>query len=323
MGRSVCKPIGGLAGAVLALGIGLGGSVAHAAPAAGAQSGEQNPVVALERYRLAAAQGDSAALNGLGGMFEKGNGVAADLTTAYALYHLAAEKHAPSRDDPRRVLRVNVEGSHDLFALAARVGVGKTVFSSSLYAHGRRHLPPLHEDDRPSPTTVYGLSKLAGEHLLGHFAARGEFACTALRLFFVFGPRQYAGAGYKSVIIKNFERLLTGQSPVIRGDGQQTLDYVYVDDVVDALVSALRPAADGMTLHVGSGRGVSIEELTTTMCQIAGADERPVREAPDDTAGTQRVCAPGRASACLGWTPKVTIEEGLRRVHDWLRSAAR
>lgn len=244
------------------------------------------------------------------------------LAHADALFHLAAEKHSASRDQPKRMLRANLEGTYALLELASRVGVGKAVFSSSLYAHGRRHLPPLHEDDRPCPTTLYGISKLAGEHLFAHFAEQRGLAHTALRLFFVFGTRQYPGAGYKSVISKNFERLIAGKPPIIRGDGQQSLDYVYVDDVVAALVSALRPAANGLTLHIGSGRGISIEELTRLMSSIAGRSELPLREDPDDTAGTHRVCAPGRAKECLGWTPRIPMEEGLRRVYAWMRSAA-
>src|SRR5262249_59343500 len=138
-------------------------------------------------------------------------------------------------------LRGNVEGTHQLLTAAVRHGLRHVVFSSSLYAYGRMTGPPCVEDDCPQPTTVYGISKLAGEHLVRHFGK--ELPGTILRFYFVYGPRQFAGMGYKSVIVKNFERLLSSDPAVVYGDGRQALDYVYVDDVVDALLRSLTSAA--------------------------------------------------------------------------------
>src|ERR1044071_2888380 len=102
--------------------------------------------------------------------------------------------------------------------------------------------PPFSEKDPLRPATIYGISKLCGERLLDHQVQAGRMEGVVLRYFFVYGPRQFAGMGYKSVIMKNFERIIAGEPPVIFGDGKQTLDYVFVDDVVDATVRAMEDA---------------------------------------------------------------------------------
>lgn len=235
------------------------------------------------------------------------------------VFHLAAEKHNQSKDSPERLLRSNIEGMYQLLASAARCGVGKVVFSSSLYAYGRMRGGPFREDEVPRPSTVYGVSKLAGEHLLEHFRAKEGLRSTALRFLFVHGPKQFAGMGYKSVIMKNFERLLRGESPVVFGDGRQALDYVFVDDVVEAVLASLDPKADGGVFNVGTGEAVSVMELTRTMLKVAGSALPIVHGPPDWTDGTCRVADPSRIRQALGWSAKVSLAEGLSRTFEWMR----
>jgi len=236
------------------------------------------------------------------------------------LFHLAAEKHNQAIDIPQRVLDVNVNATFRLFAAAAG-SVRKVVFTSSLYAYGRMTLPPMRETDPPQPATVYGISKLTGEHLLRHFALTLGLRSTALRLFFVYGPQQFAGSGYKSVIVTNFERILRGERPVIFGDGDQALDYVYVDDVVRALIASAGDRADGEVINVGSGTAVSVNKLTDAMLEVAHSSLRPVHAAPDATSGTHRVCDNEKARTMLEWSPAVPLRDGLVRVYDWMRQA--
>lgn len=246
------------------------------------------------------------------------------LQGADGLFHLAAEKHNQSKDSPTAVLRANVEGTHGLLAAAADAGCGRVVFSSSLYAYGRMDGSPMREDELPRPHTVYGISKLSGEHLLAHFARQGAFSSRALRYFFVYGPRQWAGMGYKSVIVKNAERLLAGERPLVFGDGEQALDYVFVDDVVDATLRALvLPVGDPRsveTLNIGSGHATSVNELLRTLCAAADRPFEPLHEPPDWTAGSRRVCDPARAHAALGWRATTSLGEGLRRVWEWVKA---
>ncbi len=238
------------------------------------------------------------------------------------LFHLAAEKHNQSKDSPVAVLRANIEGTHALFAAAVAVGVRRVVFSSSLYAYGRMNTPSMQEDEVPQPSTVYGISKLAGEHLLDHFARSGALSARALRYFFVYGPRQWAGMGYKSVIVKNAERLLAGLPPLVVGDGHQALDYVFVDDVVDATIGALvtLPASGMETLNIASGRAVKVTELLTTLCAVAGRPYTPVHEAADWTAGSSRAGDPHKAEVSFGFRASTSLEEGLRRTWGFISS---
>lgn len=236
------------------------------------------------------------------------------------LFHLAAEKHNQSADMPARVLEVNVNATFRLFAAAAAARVRKVVFTSSLYANGRTSLPPMSETDLPDPRTVYGVSKLTGEHLLRHFAAAAGLRSTAFRLFFVYGPRQFAGSGYKSVIVSNFERILREEPPVVNGDGRQSLDYVHVDDVVRALILALDEGCDHQLINIGHGSAVTVNDLTELMLRVAGSSLQPVHGPADWTAGTHRVSVNAKAREILGWSPAVTMYDGLAGVYAWMKS---
>jgi UDP-glucose 4-epimerase len=229
-------------------------------------------------------------------------------------FHLAAEKYNSSRTTPQRVIDVNISATHRLLEAAEHSGVGKVVFTSSLYAYGSLGPAPMSERDLPAPTTAYGISKLAGEHLLRVAASSNSLHWNVARLFFVYGPGQYAEGGYKSVIVANFERLLRQERPIIYGDGKQALDYVYVDDVVDALLMLAQPEKNGLVCNIGTGRAVSVGELTEIMLTISGRSLEPLRCPPDWTAGSVRVADTRLARETLGWTATTAIEGGLERV---------
>jgi UDP-glucose 4-epimerase len=232
---------------------------------------------------------------------------------ADVLFHLAAEKYNSSRATPERVLAVNVSGTQRLFEAAARAGVSKTVFTSSLYAYGALGPDPMRETDVPAPWTTYGVSKLAGEHLLRTTGHDHGMRWAVARLFFVYGPRQFAEGGYRSVILKNFERVREGLPPVINGDGEQALDYFFVSDCVDGLLAMAGPSSDGHTLNLGSGRAVSINELTGFMLEVSASELTPVRAPPDWTAETVRFGDVTLALLTLGWRASVELPEGLAR----------
>ncbi|HQK18433.1 MAG TPA: NAD-dependent epimerase/dehydratase family protein [Polyangiaceae bacterium] len=235
------------------------------------------------------------------------------------LFHLVAEKHNQSKDEPSRVLRANVEGTQQLFEAAARVGVSRIVFASSLYAYGRMSGPPFQENELPAPCTVYGVTKLAGEHLLRTAAQQHGFHWNVVRYMFVYGPRQFAGMGYKSVIVRNFERMLRGEPVVVYGDGNQTLDYVFVDDAVAATLDMFWSETSGEVFNIGSGQGITVSRLLQTM-QDVGGDRRPMKQGPADwTAGSCRVADISKAREQLGWRPTTGLREGLERTFQFLR----
>jgi UDP-glucose 4-epimerase len=239
---------------------------------------------------------------------------------AGAVFHLAAEKHNSSKATPQRTIEVNVLATKRLFDAAARAGVGKVVFTSSLYAYGARGPDSMAEQDLPAPTTVYGTSKVAGEHLLRVAGHENGLGWTVGRLFFIYGPKQYAEGAYKSVIVKNFERIRRGESPVIFGDGEQALDYVYVDDCITAMLAMLGPEHHGRTYNIATGHAITVNELTRLMLEASGSDLQPVTGPADETLGTVRRGSPTLAERGLRWRAETPIEEGLARVWAWLEA---
>lgn len=243
------------------------------------------------------------------------------LRDADTVFHLAAAKYNSPGSTPEVVLETNVVATDRLIRGAAAAGVRRLVFTSSLYAYGSLGPDPMSEGDLPTPTTHYGVSKLAGEHLLRVAARDTTVEWAVARLFFVYGPGQYAGGGYKSVIVTNFERLLRGEPPVVNGDGRQRLDYVYLDDAVEALL-ALADTPSGTLVNVCSGHAPSVAELTETMLDVAGSPLRPVPGPADWTAGSVRVGDPGMARRLFGWQATTPLRAGLQLVWDSIASGA-
>jgi len=242
------------------------------------------------------------------------------LEDTQTLFHLAAEKYNSSRMTPESVFDVNIRSTDLLFRAAVHVGVHRIVFTSSLYAYGNLGPKKMSELDVPLPRTHYGVSKLAGEHLLRTACLDSKTTWNIARLLFIYGPEQFAEGGYKSVIITNFERLLQGKRPLIKGDGNQILDYVYVGDCIESLRVLSESPLTGQTVNVASGKPVSVLELVRRMCKIAGVDFNPKFIDEDWTAGTFRVGENGHMLDVFGWSPNEELNVGLKRTWDWMNS---
>jgi UDP-glucose 4-epimerase len=236
------------------------------------------------------------------------------------VFHLAAEKHNSAKATPQQIIDVNISATRRLFDAAGQATRPKVVFTSSLYAYGSMGPKPMRETDLPTPSTTYGISKLAGEHLLRVAEKQHGLSWAVARLFFVYGPRQYAQGGYKSVIVSNFERLGRGEAPTVYGDGTQTLDYVFIDDAVAALRAMAAPEHDSKTVNVASGSGVSVNDLTTAMLATSGSGLAPLSCPADWTAGSRRVGDATLAASELGWKTETPLAVGLQRCWDWMRS---
>lgn len=234
------------------------------------------------------------------------------------VFHLAAEKYNSSRSTPQAVIDTNISATWRLFEAAGKTGVRRVVFTSSLYAYGQTGPAAMSELDLPVPTTVYGMSKVAGEQLLQVAAKEWGLSWNVARLFFVYGPDQWAEGGYKSVIMRNFERIRNAEPPVIFGDGKQSLDYVYLADVVAALITLARTPVEGVVINIGSGRAISVAELTDLMLEVSGSPLIPGYGPADWTDGTVRYGETERAKSILDWQAATPIRDGLKQVWDWM-----
>ena len=243
--------------------------------------------------------------------------LARSLDGVHAVFHLAAAKYHPHGEPTVEIVRSNVLGTAMLLDAARAARVSKVVFASSLYAYGRMKGEPFDESEHVRPCTVYGHSKWLGEEIC---RLQAGVASTALRYLFVYGPGQLPKHGYPSVVVKSFLRMLGGRRPVINGDGSQILDYVFVDDVVEATIRALRHEADGRTYNVGSGEGTSIRNLMAVMQDVAGFAGAPETGPSDQTAGTSRVARIDRIRDELGWIPTTSLRTGLDRTLESIRS---
>ena len=229
------------------------------------------------------------------------------------VYHLAARKYNTPGVTEEGLLAANGLATLNLARAASARNIRKLVYTSSLYAYGSLGPDVMRVTDVPRPATIYGSSKLFGEHVLNTKDFANQLNWAVARLFFVYGPGQFAEGGYKSVIFSNFERIAAGEQPLVRGDGNQTLDYIFVDDVVRGL-RLLAEHPENVVVNLGSGVGHTINEVTRTLIDISGSDLVPEHVAPDWTAGTSRVSSIDFTTSVLDWTPRVSFDEGLKRV---------
>lgn len=236
------------------------------------------------------------------------------------VFHLAAEKHNQSKNTPQRVIDVNISATYKLIQASAKACIKKFIFTSSLYAYGTMHSEGMSEDQLCKPHTLYGNSKLSGEHILNEFALSHGLDYNIARLFFTYGTHQYSGTGYKSVIVSNFEKIIQGKRPTIYGSGKQILDYINIKDVVEALFILSSDKSSRDVFNIGSGVGINIEDLTSIMLNIAKSSQEPLYCPPDWTEGTTRVGNPAKAMGLLNWKPRVELKLGLQEVFDWMNN---
>ena len=259
--------------------------------------------------------------------FAKADIVSADLiglladTQPEVIFHLAAQISVKlSVDDPQFDSTVNVVGTVRLAEAARRAGVRKVVHTSSGGSiYGTPPAYPTSEDVPTDPSSPYAASKVAGEVYLNMYRNLYGLQCSHIAPGNVYGPRQdpHGEAG----VVAIFSRaLLAGKPTKIFGDGTDTRDYVFVDDVVDAFVKASGEAGDGQRFNIATGTETSTRQLHSVIAKAADAPDEPEFH-PPRMGDLRRSCLDiGLAKKVLGWTPQVGIDEGVARTVDYFRS---
>jgi UDP-glucose 4-epimerase len=232
------------------------------------------------------------------------------------VHHAAQMDVRRSVADPAFDASVNIEGTLNLLEAGRRGGLQQVIFASTGGAiYGDQQVYPAHEDHPAWPLSPYGVAKLAVEHYLYYYWREYGVAATCLRYANVYGPRQnpHGEAGVVAIFL---DRLLAGREAVIHGDGLQTRDYVYVDDVVAANLAAV--GCPGFEqLNVGTGRETTVVELYRLLAAAVGVSRPPVH-GPAKPGEQRRSCISSeRLYSRLGVRPQVTLEAGLERTARW------
>lgn len=240
------------------------------------------------------------------------------------VFHQAAIPSVPrSVADPIASNRANVDGTLNVLVAARDAGVRRVVYAGSSSAYGDTPTLPKHEDMPASPLSPYALQKLVGEQYCRLFTDLYGLETVTIRYFNVFGPRQDPSSAYAGVISQFAKALIDGRRPTIYGDGRQTRDFTYIDNVVDGVLRAGGArAASGEVINVATGGRISLLELFETMKAMTGAKVEPifaevragdVRDSQADISKAQRL---------LGYTPIVSFEDGVARTVEWYRAVA-
>ena len=239
------------------------------------------------------------------------------------VFHEAAIPSVPrSVADPVLNHDANVNGTFNVLLAARDAKVKRVVFAASSSAYGDTETLPKHEAMMPTPLSPYAAAKLVGEFYCQTFTRVYGLETVALRYFNVFGPRQDPTSPYSGVISKFVTALLNNQTPTIYGDGEQSRDFTYIENVVDAnLRAAEAPEASGYVMNVGIGQRVTLNQLLAELQTIIGTNLKP--NYGETRAGDVRhsLAAIERAEKLLGYHPLVALAEGLRHTVDWYRQA--
>jgi nucleoside-diphosphate-sugar epimerase len=238
------------------------------------------------------------------------------------VFHEAALASVPrSIENPWACNHTNVEGTLNVLVAARDAGVQRVVYASSSAAYGDSELLPKVESMPVNPKSPYAVAKLAGEHYTSAFAQVYGMQTLSIRYFNVFGPRQDPDSPYAAVIPLFISALLDGRPATIHGDGEQTRDFTYIENVVHANLLALRvPRLAGEVINVALGGRMSLNELYASLTAVLRSELEPVHvdPRPGDVRHSQADIEAARR--LLGYEAQVPLEEGLRRTVDWYRS---
>src|SRR5436305_2552876 len=239
----------------------------------------------------------------------------------YVLHQAAIPSVPRSVQDPITSNRANTDATLNVLVAARDAGVKRLVFAGSSSEYGNAPALPKHEEMPPNPLSPYALQKSMCTQYCQMFTRLYGFETVVIQYFNVFGPRQDPGSPYSGVISLFSTALIEGRQPVIYGDGEQTRDFTYVANVVDGVLRACTsPKAPGEVINVACGTRISLNELLRVMNTVVGTHLQAIYK--DERAGDVRDSQAdiSKAKALLGYTPLVSLEEGLRHTLAWCRT---
>jgi len=239
---------------------------------------------------------------------------------AWVFHQAAMPSVARSVEDPLMSNAVNVQGTLHVLVAARDAGVRRVVYAASSSAYGDTPTLPKVETMPASPLSPYALQKYAGEQYCGMFTRLYGLETVALRYFNVFGPRQDPASYYSAVIPKFITALSAGERPTVFGDGEQSRDFTYIDNVVEAnLLAAESPKAAGEVINVACGERITLNALLDRLRSILGADIEAVYGPPRSGDVRHSLADISKAEQRLGYRPAIGIDEGLRRTVGFFR----
>jgi UDP-glucose 4-epimerase len=239
-----------------------------------------------------------------------------------AVIHMATLRITACAADPREAMGVMCDGSFNVVEAAQVANVKKLVTASSASIYGLADSFPTREDHHPyNNRTWYGASKIMLEGMLRSFNEMYGLPYVALRYFNVYGPRMDIYGKYTEVLIRWMERIANGQSPLILGDGTQTMDFVYIEDVARSNILALQSERNDDVFNIASGTETSLNDLAAALLKVMGSDLQPeYGEARTVNPVSRRLADMTKAEQVLGFKAQVDLEDGLFRLVEWWRA---
>jgi nucleoside-diphosphate-sugar epimerase len=240
---------------------------------------------------------------------------------AELVYHIGALPSVPrSVANPLESNHHNIDGTLNVLVAARDAGVGRVVYAASSSAYGDVDVDYKVETITPGPLSPYGVAKLAGEYYCHAFTASYGLETVCTRFFNVFGPRQDPNSHYAAVIPKFTRLLLGGQPPTIYGDGTQSRDFTYIDNVIHGLMLAGdAPEASGHTVNLATAGRITLIELVDALNELLGTNLAPVFLAPRPGDIQHSRADVTKAKQLLGYEPQVAFADGLARTVRWYR----
>jgi nucleoside-diphosphate-sugar epimerase len=240
------------------------------------------------------------------------------------VFHEAAIPSVPrSVDNPRETHMACVDGTFTLLSAARERGVRRVVYAASSSAYGDQPTLPKKEDMRPEPLSPYAVAKLVGEYYCQVFNRVYGLETVSLRYFNVFGPRQDPSSQYSGVISRFISTLLGNEQPVIFGDGEQSRDFTYVGNVIEANLRAAETTKGiGQIINIANGERTTLNELLDVLKNITGRTEVQAEYRPPRIGDVRHSLADiTQARELLGYEPRMGLEEGLRLTMEWWKQS--